>query len=64
MIELFGHPADRFFAVYRDRFPLDAGYATRRELYNLYHIFNHALLFGGAYPGRTRRMIDRLLASS
>jgi hypothetical protein len=46
MTELFGgYPAD-FYAAYRVAYPLDAGYATRRELYNLYHILNHANLFG------------------
>ncbi|MEO8331851.1 MAG: fructosamine kinase family protein, partial [Gallionella sp.] len=35
MTELFGgYPAD-FYAAYRAAYPLDAGYATRRDLYNL-----------------------------
>jgi protein-ribulosamine 3-kinase len=28
---------------------LHEGYARRRSLYQLYHLLNHALLFGGAY---------------
>jgi len=48
MTELFGsYPAD-FYAAYRADYPLDAGYAKRRDLYNLYHILNHANLFGRA----------------
>ena len=46
MTELFGgYPAD-FYAAYRAAYPLDAGYTTRRDLYNLYPILNHATLFG------------------
>jgi len=46
MTELFGgYPAD-FYAAYRAVYPLDPGYAARRELYNLYHILNHVNLFG------------------
>lgn len=62
MMELFGHPGEAFFAAYREHFPIDAGYSVRRELYNLYHVLNHANLFGGGYPARARSMIDALLA--
>lgn len=62
MTELFGgYPAD-FYAAYRAAWPLDAGYATRRELYNLYHILNHANLFGGGYARQAEQMMQRLLA--
>jgi fructosamine-3-kinase len=62
MMELFGSPGERFFAVYRERFPIDADYPLRRDLYNLYHLLNHANLFGGAYAAQSLRVIDRLLA--
>ena len=62
MTELFGgYPAD-FYAAYRATYPLDAGYATRRELYNLYHILNHANLFGGGYARQAEQLMQRLLA--
>jgi len=61
MMELFGHPGERFFASYVEHFPLDSGYSVRRELYNLYHILNHANLFGGGYGAQARRMIESLL---
>jgi len=61
MTELFGgYPAD-FYAAYRAAYPLDAGYETRRELYNLYHILNHANLFGGSYARQAEQMMLRLL---
>lgn len=63
MTELFGgYPAD-FYAAYRAAYPLDAGYAARRELYNLYHILNHANLFGGGYARQAEQMMQNLLAA-
>jgi fructosamine-3-kinase len=62
MMELFGSPGERFFSAYREVFPIDDGYPVRRELYNLYHILNHAYLFGGGYEAQARRMVDRLLS--
>jgi len=62
MMELFGSPGERFFSAYREVFPIDDGYSVRRELYNLYHILNHAYLFGGGYEAQARRMIDHLLS--
>jgi protein-ribulosamine 3-kinase len=62
MTELFGGYSSDFYAAYRASYPLDAGYATRRELYNLYHILNHANLFGGGYARQAEQMMERLLA--
>lgn len=62
MTELFGGFGRDFFTAYNDTFPLDSGYATRKTLYNLYHILNHLNLFGGGYGHQAEGMIDRLLA--
>lgn len=62
MTELFGGFGNRFYAAYNEIWPLDAGYAQRRDLYNLYHILNHLNLFGGGYANQAQRIIDRLLA--
>lgn len=62
MTELFGGFPPPFYAAYAAAYPLDAGYATRKDLYNLYHILNHFNLFGGGYGGQAARLIDRLLA--
>ncbi len=61
MMELFGGPGECFFAIYNEIFAIDAGYPVRRELYNLYHILNHANLFGGGYASQARRMMQELL---
>lgn len=62
MSELFGGFALEFYAAYRASWPLDAGYAARKSLYNLYHVLNHANLFGGGYAAQAARMIAQLLA--
>ena len=62
MSELFGGFPPAFHAAYRHAWPVDAGYAMRRELYNLYHLLNHLNLFGGGYFARCERTIARLLA--
>jgi protein-ribulosamine 3-kinase len=62
MSELFGGFAPDFYAAYREAWPLDAGYAVRKTLYNLYHILNHANMFGGGYAAQAQRMLAQLLA--
>jgi protein-ribulosamine 3-kinase len=62
MMELFGNPGARFFDAYREHVPFDGGYSARRDLYNLYHLLNHANLFGGAYVTQAQQVTRRLLA--
>lgn len=62
MTELFGGFRPDFYSAYAGAAPLDEGYAKRKTLYNLYHVLNHANLFGGGYASQAERMIDGLLA--
>jgi fructosamine-3-kinase len=62
MTELFGGFPEAFYAAYREAWPLDPGYETRKIVYNLYHILNHFNLFGGGYAVQAERMIGSLLA--
>ncbi len=62
MTELFGGYAPDVMAAYRAAWPPDAGYSVRKALYNLYHILNHANLFGGSYVAQATRMSAALLA--
>ena len=62
MTELFGVFPPRFYAAYRESYPLDPGYSVRKTLYNLYHILNHANMFGGGYAAQAERMMERLLS--
>ncbi len=62
MTELFGGYPASFYDAYRAAWPLDAGYTIRRELYNLYHVLNHANLFGGSYVPQAEQTMQQLLA--
>ncbi len=62
MTELFGGFSADFYAAYDNAWPRDAGYRTRKTLYNLYHILNHLNMFGGGYKSQAQGMIDSLLS--
>jgi protein-ribulosamine 3-kinase len=64
MTELFDGYSLSFYAAYRDAYPLDAGYAVRKDLYNLYHVLNHLNLFGRGYLRQAEAMIGRLLSQT
>ena len=62
MTQLFGGFGPRFYRAYAASAPLAPGAELRRELYNLYHVLNHANLFGGSYALSARATMERLLA--
>jgi len=62
MTTLFGGFPPDFHAAYGEAWPLHDGYRARRDLYNLYHVLNHANLFAGGYVGQAQASIERLLA--
>ncbi|MDE2345202.1 MAG: fructosamine kinase family protein [Gammaproteobacteria bacterium] len=64
MTQLFGGFPPEFYAAYEHEWPLDAGYALRRMLYQLYHVLNHLNLFGSGYLGGAERMIGQLLSET
>ena len=64
MTELFGGFPRAFYAAYEKSAPLDRGYAERKTLYQLYHVLNHANLFGGGYARQAEEMIEALLAQA
>jgi protein-ribulosamine 3-kinase len=64
MTELFGGFPPSFYSAYREAAPLAPGYSVRKTLYNLYHVLNHANIFGGAYAGQAERMMEQLLAEA
>lgn len=57
--ELFGGFGAAFYAAYNEAWPLDRGYAERRDLYNLYHLLNHLNLFGEGYGGAVDAVLRR-----
>jgi protein-ribulosamine 3-kinase len=64
MTHLFGGFGASFHRAYDAAWPLETGHRVRRELYNVYHVLNHANLFGGGYARQAREMIERLLAET
>lgn len=59
MTELFGGFSPTFYAAYQAAWPLAPGYAERREFYHLYHLLNHATLFGGTYAAQAAAVARR-----
>ena len=47
--ELFSGFPNAFYESYKEENPVDPGYPRRRDVLNLYHLMNHASLFGGHY---------------
>jgi fructosamine-3-kinase len=61
MAKLFGGFPTAFFDGYERWWPLPPGHQQRRDLYNLYHLLNHANLFGGSYWSQSSACISSLL---
>lgn len=61
MTELFGGYDAEFYAAYRTAYPMDAGYAKRKAIYNLYHILNHCNMVSSSYVHQAERMMQNLL---
>ena len=57
---LFGRFPENFYQAYQELYPLDKSYTERRDLYNLYHVLNHAYLFRGAYLVQAQELIKQL----
>jgi len=49
MSELFGGFPAELYTAYSAEYPLPDGYEERRDIYNLYHVIHHFVLFGGGY---------------
>ena len=64
MTELFGGFPLAFYAAYDASWPLDPGYALRKDLYNLYHVLNHLNLFGTGYLRQAQALAQRLAAAA
>ncbi len=49
MTKLFGGFSNKFYDAYKEVWPLEQSADKRIAIYNLYHLLNHANLFGGSY---------------
>ena len=61
---LFGGLSERAFGAYEEAWPLPPGWRERNPLYQLYHLLNHAVLFGGHYLDQARRLAGRFSGGS
>ena len=61
MAHLFGGFDEAFFSAYEEAWPLPGDYETRRLFYKLYHMLNHANLFGGPYIEASEKLCRRIL---
>lgn len=61
MTRLFGGFTAHFYQAHRAAFPPEPGHEERATLYNLYHILNHALLFGGGYISQAQAVVRSLI---
>jgi protein-ribulosamine 3-kinase len=57
MTTLFGRFDERFYKAYQEVKPLERGWAGRLDLYNLYPLLNHLLLFGSVYLPKVRAVL-------
>ncbi len=49
MTRLFGGFTKEFYMAYESKWPLSQSAKDRIKVYNLYHLINHANIFGGSY---------------
>ncbi len=61
MTELFGGFSQGFYDAYNEAWPLDSGYKERKTFYNIYHILNHANIFGGRYLAQAQSEMEAFL---
>ena len=59
MMKLFGGFSERTFRAYHESYPLEAGWESRIELYQLYPLLVHVNLFGGHYAQSVERIANR-----
>lgn len=60
MTELFGTFPQSFYQGYEAIWPLSDGYQQRKPIYQLYHILNHALMFGGHYLDSAKATLQNI----
>ena len=59
MMKLFGGFSPAVWKAYQEEFPLPKYWEERIPIYQLYHLLNHYLLFGGSYRGQALEIAKR-----
>jgi len=60
MTKLFGSFNQEFYEGYEESWPLNNFSKYRTEIYNLYHLLNHANIFGGSYKENSIKILKGL----
>ena len=60
MTRMFGGFGSRFYDGYFSVLPARPNWDERIEIYNLYHLLNHANLFGGSYRNQSGASLQKL----
>ena len=60
MTKLFGGFNREFYRGYEEIWPLDKLSKERTDIYNLYHLLNHANMFGGSYTENSLKILKDL----
>ena len=60
MTKLFGGFNRDFYLAYEEIWPLDKSSNDRTDIYNLYHLLNHANMFGGTYKESSLKILKDL----
>jgi fructosamine-3-kinase len=55
---LFGGFEPAFYSAYQEAFPLEAGFETRKAIYNLYPLLVHLNLFGKSYLSSIQKTLN------
>lgn len=58
--QLFGGYSPAFYEAYEHHFPLEQGFARRKDIYNLYPLMVHVNLFGGGYVASVESILSAL----
>jgi len=61
MMKLFGGFSGTVWSAYNDEFPLPDDWHERIELYQLYHILNHFLMFGESYKYQALTIVNKYI---
>ena len=60
MTRLFGGFSYDFYESYNEVWPIPNSAEKRTKIYNLYHLLNHANIFGGSYKDESLSLISKL----
>jgi protein-ribulosamine 3-kinase len=61
MTKLFGGFPEEFYQGYSGAYPLESGWKSRIDIFNLYPLLVHVNLFGGGYARQVAEILNRLV---